>query len=86
MARRVQFSIGQPLTITEFLMAVILLVVDLVAIMASLTYDLIGKTAPSESHALTEAFYYAIFAAIIYILIGRLICITVYGAIKGHYE
>ncbi|KAK4891032.1 hypothetical protein LTR27_010363 [Elasticomyces elasticus] len=86
MARRVKFSIAQPITIVGFLMAGILLIVDMVALTVSPTYWLTGPNAPGPSHALTEAFYYAIFAAGIYITIGSMMCFTVYGAVRGHYE
>ncbi|TKA80052.1 hypothetical protein B0A55_01758 [Friedmanniomyces simplex] len=86
MARRIKFSIAQPITITGFLLAGLLLILDMVALTASPTYWLTGQDAPGANHALTEAFYYAIFAAIIYLIIGSLMCFTVYGAVKGHYE
>ncbi|KAK0920293.1 hypothetical protein LTR91_011426 [Friedmanniomyces endolithicus] len=86
MARRVKFSIAQPITIIGFLLAGLLLIVDMVALTASPTYWLTGNDAPGANHALTEAFYYAIFAAMIYIIIGSLLCFTAYGAVKGHYE
>ncbi|KAK3114713.1 hypothetical protein LTR53_006724 [Teratosphaeriaceae sp. CCFEE 6253] len=86
MARRVKFSVAQPMTISGFLLAGILLIVDMVALTASPTYWLHGPNAPGANHALTQAFYYAIFAAILYLVIGTLMCFTVYGAVKGHYE
>jgi len=86
MARRVRFSIAQPITILGFLFAGILLIADMAALTASPTYYLTGPNAPGARHALTEAFYYAIFASIIYIVIGGLMCFTAYGALRGQYE
>ena len=40
---------------------------------------------PGERRALTQAFYYAIFACAIYFIIASLMIYTVYGAWKGHY-
>ncbi|EMC98179.1 hypothetical protein BAUCODRAFT_66900 [Baudoinia panamericana UAMH 10762] len=86
MARRVKFYIAQPLTITGFYLAGILLIADMAALTASPTDHLTGSVAPAAAHALSEAFYYAIFASVIYMVIGSLMCLTVYGALKGYYE
>ena len=86
MARRLKFSIAQPITIAGFLAASIFLIADMAALSASPTYYLKGEAAPDARHALTAAFYYAIFAAALYMIIGMLSCLTVYGAVKGYYE
>ncbi|KAL2042956.1 hypothetical protein N7G274_004014 [Stereocaulon virgatum] len=79
MARRLAFSIAQPITIVGWYLASILLIGDLTAIIH------IVKT-PGERRALTQAFYYAIFACGIYFIIASLMIFTVYGAYKGHYS
>ncbi|KAK4539890.1 hypothetical protein LTR36_010284 [Oleoguttula mirabilis] len=86
MSRRLKFTIAQPITIVGFLLAGILLIVDMAVITSSPTYFLTGKNAPDAHHALTSAYYYAIFAAVFYIIIGSLMGLTVYGALKGYYE
>lgn len=86
MARRLKFTVAQPITITGFLLASVLLIADMSALSVSPTYYLTGKYAPHNRHSLTSAFYYAIFAATIYIVIGLLMCITVYGANKEYYD
>ena len=87
MARRVPFIVAQPITISGFLMAGILLIVDMAVLTASPTYYLTDpKEMPSSAHALSSAFYYAILATILYTLIGLIMCITVYGANKGYYK
>jgi len=86
MTKRLKFYIAQPITITGFLLAGVLLIADVAAINASPTYYLTGKNAPSAHHALTSAYYYAIFAATFYMIIGGLMCLTVYGANRGLYE
>ncbi|KAH0844059.1 hypothetical protein AYO21_02185 [Fonsecaea monophora] len=80
MARRVPFRIAQPITIAGFWIASVLLI-GLIAF-ASSDFD-----APGVRHqALSQAYYYAIFAAGLYQIISYLMCFTVYGAYKGHYS
>lgn len=87
MAQRVRFSIAQPITIAGFLLAGFLLIADLAALGGSPHYAITRPEAiPNERHSLTGAFYYAIFAASIYVIIGGLLSVTVYGANKGHYR
>ncbi|EXJ95278.1 hypothetical protein A1O1_00398 [Capronia coronata CBS 617.96] len=80
MARRVPFKIAQPVTIIGFWLASILLIA-LIAV-ASHRFDAPGI----QNQALTQAYYYAIFAAGLYQLISYLMCVTVYGAYKDHYR
>lgn len=78
MARRLSFSIAQPITITGWYLSSIFLIADLASIIH------IVKV-PGQRRALTQAFYYAIFAAGIYFIIASLMVFTVYGAWRGHY-
>jgi potassium channel subfamily K len=87
MAQRVRFSVAQPITITGFLLAGFLLIADLSALGGMPHYAITRPEAiPNDRHSLTGAFYYAIFAASIYVIIGALLSITVYGANTGHYR
>ncbi|KAK3674267.1 hypothetical protein LTR78_005736 [Recurvomyces mirabilis] len=86
MARRLRFNIAQPITISGFGSAGVLLIADMAAMVASPNYHLTGEAQPSANHALTQAFYYAIFASSLYIIISILMCLTVYGATKDYYE
>lgn len=87
MAQRVRFSVAQPITIAGFLLAGILLVVDLAVLGGTPNYAITRPEAiPHDRHSLTGAFYYGIFAAAIYIIIGGLMFMTVYGAQTGHYR
>lgn len=86
MTGRIKFSIAQPMTIVGFFLAGILLIADMAALTASPTYWLVGADAAGAAHALTAAFYYAIFAAILYVFIASLMCFTVWGARRGYYE
>ncbi|KAK6008465.1 hypothetical protein QM012_000368 [Aureobasidium pullulans] len=87
MAHRLRFSIAQPITIVGFIVSSGLLIADIIALTVSHTYQLPASSpaAPAAHHALTSAFYYAIMAAAIYLIIALLMCLTVYGAWKGHY-
>ncbi|KAL8673930.1 MAG: hypothetical protein Q9168_001677 [Polycauliona sp. 1 TL-2023] len=78
MARRLPFAIAQPITIVGWFMSSILLV----ALVVAAVY---GLTLPGQDRALTQAFYYAIIASGLYFWIAALMCVTVYGAYKGHY-
>jgi potassium channel subfamily K len=87
MAQRVKFSIAQPITVAGFLSAGVLLIVDLAVVSSLPNYGITRPEAiPHNRHAFTGAFYYAIFAASIYIVIGCLMLLTVYGANTGHYR
>ncbi|KAI4177172.1 MAG: hypothetical protein LQ343_000654 [Gyalolechia ehrenbergii] len=78
MARRLSFSIAQPITIVGWFISSVLLI----ALVFAATY---GMELPGEDRALTQAFYYAIIAAGLYFVIATLMCVTVYGAYKEHY-
>ena len=78
MARRLSFSIAQPITIIGWYISSFLLIGDLSGIIP--TVKVLGRR-----RALTQAFYYAIFAAALYFIIATLMVATVYGAWKGHY-
>ena len=87
MAQRVRFSIAQPITISGFLLAGVFMIADLGALGANPNYDIQQPEAiPHNRHALTGAFYYGIFAATIYVIIGALMSLTVYGAKRGHFQ
>ncbi|THV76914.1 voltage-gated potassium channel [Aureobasidium pullulans] len=87
MAHHLRFSIAQPITIVGFTVSSGLLIADLIALSVSSTYQLPADSpaASAAHHALTSAFYYAIMAAAIYLIIASLMCLTVWGAYKGHY-
>ena len=78
MARRLSFSIAQPITIIGWFVASILLI----ALVATTVHRL---KIPGQNRALTQAFYYAIMAAALYFIIASLMCVTVYGAFREHY-
>ncbi|KAF2197751.1 potassium channel-like protein [Delitschia confertaspora ATCC 74209] len=80
MAQRLSFRIAQPITIIGWYLSSILLI-----ILICLASSSIFRNQPADSHALTQAFYYAIIAAALYAIIASLMILTVVGAYKGHY-
>lgn len=81
MARRLSFAIAQSITIVGWFLSAFL-IIALVAVANSHHFLLY----PREQHALSQAFYYAIIAAALYCIISVLMVVTVFGAIRGHYE
>jgi len=81
MARRLSFAIAQSITIVGWLLASSMLIA-LVAVASSDVFRL----HPAETHALTQAYYYAIIAAGLYCIISILMVATVVGAWRHHYE
>lgn len=80
MARRLSFSIAQPITILGFWFASVLLI----ALIAVASHDF--RAPGVENQALTQAYYYGIYAAGLYQVISYLLCVTVWGAYRGHYS
>ncbi|KAI9797372.1 MAG: Potassium channel [Candelina submexicana] len=80
MARRVSFTIAQPITIIGWYITSILLI----ALIGANSTVLQLPSPPN--HAMTQAFYYAIIAAVLYFLCASLMVGTVYGVYKGHYD
>lgn len=80
MARRLRFAIAQPITIVGFWAASILLI----GLLAKAAHDFHAPGVPNQ--ALTQAYYYGIFAAGLYQIISYLMCITVWGAHQGYYR
>jgi potassium channel subfamily K, other eukaryote len=81
MARRISFSIAQPITIIGWYISSFLLIGLLIAAKDVPSFQI----PPEKDPALTQAFYYAILAASLYFVIASLMCVTVYGAWAGHY-
>ena len=81
MARRVKFAIAQPITIAGFWIASVLMI-GLLAKASTRSFHAPGV----KNQALTQAFYYGIFSAGLYQIVSYLMCITVWGAWKGHYS
>lgn len=80
MARRLSFTVAQPLTIAGWYLASILLIALVVVTSRGL------QLLPGQDRGLTQAFYYAIIAAVLYFIIATLMIFNVYGAFRGHYR
>ena len=80
MANRLSFSIAQPITIVGWYLSSFILI----GLVSAASYHL--PLSPGEDRALTQAFYYAIMAAVLYFIISTLMIFTVYGAYRGHYD
>ena len=75
-----RFAWAQPITCIGFFVASILLII-LVGIAAKEDF----RPSPASAYALTQAWYYACWAAGLYLIITILMTITVYGALAGKY-
>ncbi|KAG7415575.1 hypothetical protein DER46DRAFT_601529 [Fusarium sp. MPI-SDFR-AT-0072] len=82
MTRRVRFTIAQPLTIIGWYISAILLIA-LLATASGPLYEGFGH--PRDELIWSQAFYYGIWAAILYFVDASLMVITFYGASVGHY-
>jgi potassium channel subfamily K len=82
MARRVRFAIAQPITIVGWYISAICLVC-LVAAGARELLD--SLDAPKDEYVWSQAFWYGVWAALLYFIVATLMAVTVYGAHEGHY-
>lgn len=88
MSGRVRFKIAQPISVIGFFIGGLLLVIITAVLSNGPDYYISrdSPAAPAGAHALTQAYYYAIEAAVIYWIITILMSLTAYGAWKGHFE
>lgn len=79
MTKRVRFSIAQPITIVGWYISA----VCLVALAATAS----GPLVPADDieWIWSQAFYYGVYAAVLYFIVASLMVITVMGARAGHY-
>ncbi|KAI0394229.1 voltage-gated potassium channel [Xylariaceae sp. FL0594] len=80
MTRRLPFSIAQPITIVGWYVSSFLLI----ALCATASGPLLLQ--PEAEYVWAQAFYYGIFAAILYFIVASLMVVTVWGAYTGHYD
>lgn len=80
MTRRVRFSVAQPITIVGWYLSAMLLL----GLTASASGHLVKE--PGIEYVWSGAFYYGIFAAILYFIVASLMVVTVWGAQAGHYD
>lgn len=86
--QRIRFKFAQPICSLGFFLAAFLLIADIVALTAAPNYriPMDSPAGPPANHALSSAFYNAIQAAVLYLVVAGLMCLTAYGAYAGHYE
>lgn len=83
MARRIAFSIAQPIIIIGWYISSLLLTCLLCIFAASK----VQNDSDSGRHRwLTGSYYYGAFAAGLYFVLSSLLLITVYGVCRGHYS
>ncbi|KAH7027903.1 uncharacterized protein B0I36DRAFT_328179 [Microdochium trichocladiopsis] len=81
MAKRVRFSIAQPITIAGWYFSA----VCLVALAATAAGPLQDEKTEGDM-IWSQAFYYGIFAALLYFIVASLMSVTIWGANAGHYS
>ncbi|KAL7791847.1 hypothetical protein V8C37DRAFT_381529 [Trichoderma ceciliae] len=82
MARRVRFSIAQPITIVGWYISALCLVCLTCTGAGPLMK---GLDFPQDELIWSQSFYYGIWAAILYFVVATLMTITFWGASSGHY-
>ncbi|CAN8097950.1 unnamed protein product [Discula destructiva] len=80
MARKVRFTIAQPVTIITWYISSICLIV----LTATAAGPLIVQ--PQSEYIWSGAFYYGIYAAVLYFVCSSLMLVTFWGAMKGYYS
>ncbi|KAL5627489.1 hypothetical protein BROUX41_003642 [Berkeleyomyces rouxiae] len=82
MARRVRFVVAQPVTISGWFISSFCLI----GLSATASGPLVTSApVPASEIMWSQAFYYGVFAAILYFVVAALMCITVHGATMNHY-
>ncbi|KAL8284691.1 hypothetical protein RB600_009222 [Gaeumannomyces tritici] len=81
MAKRVRFTVAMPITIVGWYLSA----ACLVALVASAAVH-ITLTDPDSEHMWSQAFWYGIFAGLLYFIVASLLVVTAWGANKGRYE
>ncbi|KAI1275584.1 hypothetical protein F5Y07DRAFT_369732 [Xylaria sp. FL0933] len=79
MTKRVRFNIAQPITILGWYASSILLI----ALCATASGPLIVKS--QNELVWSQAFWYGLFAAVLYFIVASLMTVTIWGAQAGHY-
>ncbi|PNY18447.1 Outward-rectifier potassium channel TOK1 [Tolypocladium capitatum] len=83
MTKRVRFTIAQPITIVGWYVSAICLL-SLNATAAGPLKD--GLPKPVNEYVLSQAFWYGVWAAILYFVVASLMAVTFWGALSGHYR
>ncbi|KAG6015117.1 hypothetical protein E4U54_004211 [Claviceps lovelessii] len=81
MTKRIRFSIAQPITIIGWYISAICLL----SLTATAAGPLRDGLDPPQDYIWSQAFYYGIWAAILYFVDASLMVVTFWGASSGHY-
>ncbi|KAI0169024.1 voltage-gated potassium channel [Hypoxylon sp. FL1284] len=79
MTKRVRFSVAQPVTIVGWYISA----ACLISLCATTGGPLLVQ--PEIEYVWSQAFYYGMYAAILYFIVASLMVVTVWGARAGHY-
>ncbi|KAH9434295.1 hypothetical protein MCOR27_001281 [Pyricularia oryzae] len=79
MARRIRFTIAMPVTIVGWYLSSICLI----CLAATAAGPLVLQ--PAEEYIWSQAFFYGIYAALLYFIVATLLVVTAYGAHIGRY-
>jgi potassium channel subfamily K len=82
MARRLPFSVAQPIVIVGWYLASVLLIVILII----LGREVGSPESVAQYEQLTQGYYYGCIAAALYFTLSSMLIMTVYGAYSGHYK
>lgn len=80
MARRIRFSIAQPIIILGWYISSVLLIAILIP------FGVFMYRPENAGRIYSQAYFYGAFAAGLYFILASLLTVTAYGAHKGHYS
>lgn len=80
MARRIKFSVAQPIIIVGWYISSALLIAILIP------FGVLMYRPENDGRIYTQAYFYGAFAAGLYFILASLLMVTAYGAYKGHYS
>ncbi|CAK7272448.1 hypothetical protein SEPCBS119000_005130 [Sporothrix epigloea] len=81
MARRVRFSVAQPITMVGWYFSAL----ALIALTSTASGPLQDNISSEKNLVWSQAFFYAIYSAILYLVVASLMVVTFYGAWTDHY-
>ncbi|CAK7200025.1 hypothetical protein SEUCBS139899_002713 [Sporothrix eucalyptigena] len=81
MARRVRFAVAQPITMVGWYFSSF----TLIALTSTACGPLQANISPEKNMIWSQAFYYAIYSAVLYMVVASLMVVTFFGAWSGHY-
>lgn len=80
MTKRLRFTIAQPITIIGWYLSALLLIILEVTAATHLALE------PAEEYVWSQAYFYGIYAAVLYFIDASLMVVTFWGAYMGHYD